>query len=450
MSSSVHYVSVKEINIIQYRRQLANTKKQFKQWMALAKQLTYQDERIDQIEALCQELELNSQQLESLNAGNISQLTQKSLAFSHSLQDDMKNLREQMLEEQALARYTQQSQQNTVALLKQLQQQLVIDSPLITEIEKCEGMTQDKMSALLFKVTSEIKAQKEQPSVAQRQLLSQLQAQSEYTQKLWQGGVPQSPFAHQCHQIALMIEKLRLVGNETEAKKSENQFIEIQNLADTPKRQLLADSMIIKMAEVLRINVKRIELMEALARLCAELESFGNAEMTTLSQQTLAVASLATTDQLEVMSTKVKQSITTFEQKRAAELQCKTVLEGLSQLGYVVHENAVNAWLDNGSVVVSHATIPDYGLELGGKQARFQARTVALTQQRDTRRDKDVDAIWCSQHQQLQAILAKSNAELVIERALPAGKNAMKVIETQEGAYQRSMTQIQKPKTFSR
>ena len=50
----------------------------------------------------------------------------------------------------------------------------------------------------------------------------------------------------------------------------------------------------------------------------------------------------------------------------------------------MVHEKC-SKFIDNGQVV-PHATIPDYGLELGGKQARFQARTVALTHQRDTTR----------------------------------------------------------------
>ncbi|MCK9781620.1 hypothetical protein MUA06_07730, partial [Proteus columbae] len=154
--------------------------------------------------------------------------------------------------------------------------------------------------------------------------------------------------------------------------------------------------------------------------------------------------------QLDVMITKLKQAIETHEQQLSMRQQCEAVLAGLSELGYVVHENAVNSWLDNGQVVVPHATHPDYGLELGGRQARLQARTVALTHQRDTTRDKDVDAIWCGQHQQLQKILAKSHAELLIERALPAGHNVMKVIENEDTAHQHAVTQAQKPKTFSR
>lgn len=456
MSSSVHYISVKETNVIRYHRQLANSKKQFKQWRALVEQLTYQDERVSQIESTFNALVKDNQQLDALNAQSVSGLTDKLSQFIAPLRQDMKNLREQVLEEKALARHIQQSKQKSLALLKQLKSQLASDSILITEIEQSENISVEDISLLLFRVTGEIEAQKVQLSPAQTELLTQLKAQSVYTQQLWQSGEPQSPFAQQCHQIELMIEKLRLVGNEAEANDNANQLIEMQKLVNSKeqdnrkKLRLLADSMIMNIAESLRNSVKHIELMEELTRLCAELESFDDKEMLTLSRDTEAVASLATNEQLDVMITKLKQSIEMHEQQLSMKKQCEAVLVGLSELGYVVHENAVNAWLDKGQVVVSHATIPNYGLELGGKQARFQARTVALTHQRDTTRDKDVDAIWCNQHQQLQSILAKSHAELLIERALPAGQNAMKVIEHEDTAPQHAITQVQKPKTFSR
>lgn len=462
MSSSVHYISVKETNVIRYHRQLANSKKQFKQWRALVEQLTYQDERVSQIESTFNALVKDNQQLDALNAQSVSGLTDKLSQFIAPLRQDMKNLREQVLEEKALARHIQQSKQKSLALLKQLKSQLASDNILITEIEQSENISAEDISLLLFRVTGEIEAQKVQLSPAQTELLTQLKAQSVYTQQLWQSGEPQSPFAQQCHQIELMIEKLRLMGNEAEANDNANQLIEMQKLVNSKeqggskeqdnrkKRRLLADSMIMNIAESLRNSVKHIELMEELTRLCAELESFDDKEMLTLSRDTEAVASLATNEQLDVMITKLKQSIEMHEQQLSMKKQCEAVLAGLSELGYVVHENAVNAWLDKGQVVVSHATIPDYGLELGGKQARFQARTVALTHQRDTTRDKDVDAIWCNQHQQLQSILAKSHAELLIERALPAGQNAMKVIEREDTAPQHAITQVQKPKTFGR
>lgn len=450
MSSSVHYVSVKETNVIRYHRQLANSKKQFKQWKALVEQLTYQDERVSQIEFAFNALIKDNSQLDALDAYSVSRLTEKLSQFIAPLRQDMKNLCEQVIEEKALARHIQQGKQKSSALLKQLKSQLASDSVLKAEIELSENMSAEEISLLLFRVTGEIEVQKAQLSPAQTELLALLKAQSTYSQQLWQSGEPQSPFAQQCHQIELMIEKLRLVGNEAEANHHANQLIEMQKLSDSKKQRLLADSMIMNMAESLRNSVKRIELMEELTRLCAELESFDDKEMLTLSRDTEAIASLATAEQLDVMIAKLKQAIETHEQQLSMRQQCEAVLAGLSELGYVVHENAVNSWLDNGQVVVSHATIPDYGLELGGKQARFQARTVALTHQRDTTRDKDVDAIWCSQHQQLQAILAKSHAELLVERALPAGQNAMKVIEREDTAHQHAVTQVHKPKTFSR
>ncbi|QIG05785.1 hypothetical protein [Proteus sp. ZN5] len=450
MSSSVHYISIKETTVIRYHRQLANSKKQFKQWKALVEQLTYQDERVSQIESTFNALVKDNQQLDALDAHSVSRLTEKLGQFIAPLRQDMKNLREQVIEEKALARHIQQGKQKSSGLLRQLKSQLASYSVLNAEIELSENMSEKEISLLLFRVTGEIEAQQAQLSPIQSELLTQLKAQSTYSQQLWQSGESQSPFTQQCHQIELMIEKLRLVGNEVEANHHANQLIEIQKISDSKKQRLLADSMIMNMAESLRNSIRRIDLMEELIRLCAELESFDDKEMLTLSRDTEAIASLATVEQLDVMIAKLKHAIETHEQQLSMRQQCEAVLAGLSELGYVVHENAVNSWLDNGQVVVSHATIPDYGLELGGKQARFQARTVALTHQRDTTRDKDVDAIWCSQQQQLQTILAKSHAELLIERALPAGQSAMKVIESEDIAHQHTVTQVQKPKTFSR
>ncbi|WP_446469069.1 hypothetical protein [Xenorhabdus stockiae] len=92
----------------------------------------------------------------------------------------------------------------------------------------------------------------------------------------------------------------------------------------------------------------------------------------------------------------------------------------------------VNAWLTDGQVVISHPLTPDYGLELGAgseESTRFQVRTVAFSEERDTTRDRDIDAIWCQQHHQLQENLAKAGAELTIDRALPPGSGKMKVRE---------------------
>ncbi|MEX0425117.1 hypothetical protein KDV38_15485 [Providencia rettgeri] len=128
---------------------------------------------------------------------------------------------------------------------------------------------------------------------------------------------------------------------------------------------------------------------------------------------------------------KLNNAVSTAEQQAVATAQRKTVLEGLGKLGYQVRDTDVKAWLDDGKVVVTHPATPGYGLELGGKQAHFQARTVAFSAGRDNSRDQDVDAIWCNQHQQLQDIIAQTDAELVVEQALPAGRGEMKVYETQ-------------------
>lgn len=116
-------------------------------------------------------------------------------------------------------------------------------------------------------------------------------------------------------------------------------------------------------------------------------------------------------------------------EERFAEARRKAILNGLAQLGYEVHEGMETAWANNGLIVAKKPSLPGYGVEIGGqaRNGRIQVRTVAVTADRDTRRDKDVETLWCGEFSRLQELLAEQGDNLIIERALGVGTVPLKL-----------------------
>lgn len=448
MSSSVHRITVREMNEIQCRRQLAVTQKMFQQWQRFANTMPHHQPRTEQITALFQQLRADD--ITRLSAHKLTILTNKLTEFCGTLKQDIKTIREQKLEQQALvARTNAHRQYNAEALAALVREKLPNEKQLITELENANETSEQGLSALIFRALTALNHVQNQLSPFANQLLAQLKAQSDGMPQFWQHGVPQSPFTQQCEQILLMIEKLKLVGYLPDASVAQQQLAEIQSMNESAQRHLRADSLILTMAQQLKSSQQHIELVDKIEQLCAELAIFSGDEYSIIIDEALAATRSGSVAELTLLAEKLAAQITLAEQMVVAAAQRRTVLNGLSQLGYQVQDTDVKAWMDDGKVVVRHPSTPGYGLELGGKQARFQARTVALSAQRDTQRDKDVDAIWCNQHQQLQDLVAQSDAELVIERALPAGSGEMKVYEAYEDEWQQQNTAVRhQPRTL--
>ncbi len=92
------------------------------------------------------------------------------------------------------------------------------------------------------------------------------------------------------------------------------------------------------------------------------------------------------------------------------------------------------AWVQGGQVVLRKAANPDYGVELGGgtKSDRLQVRAVAFgsaQSPRDATRDRDMEVVWCSEFERLQALVSASGGGIEIEHALPVGATPLKLIE---------------------
>ncbi|WP_404460471.1 hypothetical protein [Providencia rettgeri] len=447
MSSSVHRISVREMNEIQCRRQLAVTSKMFQQWQKMANTTQYHQSRIEQLATLFQQL--STSDTATLPARQLTVLKNQLSELNGTLKHEIQTVREQQLEQQALvARTNAHRQHNLESLAALVREKLPHEKQLIAELENADTMTEKATSSLIFRALAVLNDVQNQLSPFANQLLDQLKAQSDGVPQFWQHGAPLSPFAKQCEQILLMIEKLKLVEYLSEVQSAQQQLTEIQAMNESPQRHLRADSLILMLAKQLKESQQHTELVEKIEQLCAELAIFSDEENTIIINEALASTHLSSVAELMSLAEQLDARINFAEQAFVAEAQRRTVLDGLGKLGYQVQETDVKTWMDDGKVVVRHPATPGYGLELGGKQARFQTRTVALSTQRDTQRDKDIDAIWCSQHQQLQALIAQSDAELVVERALPAGSGEMKVYDMEAAELQRNTVIHQRPRTL--
>jgi hypothetical protein len=117
----------------------------------------------------------------------------------------------------------------------------------------------------------------------------------------------------------------------------------------------------------------------------------------------------------------------------AAEERRRVVLEGLASLGYEVSEGMMTAWVAGGRVVLRKPANPGYGVELSdGSQADvMQVRAVGIgnpVEVRDAGRDRDMEAIWCSEFGRLQSLVAKAGGSVVIEGARPVGQFPLRVV----------------------
>jgi hypothetical protein len=204
--------------------------------------------------------------------------------------------------------------------------------------------------------------------------------------------------------------------------------------ASPGRRQLLADSLLIELAARASARRETEKSLSTLTCLVAELEQLaGGAEKALIDRAQDAVHrqdGQAAKDLVAV----VRAAIDRARSAAAAAARRKAVLEGLSALGYEVREGMETAWASNGNVVLRSAERPDYGVKLsGGAEGRpLQVRAIGFGQpgaQRDAARDRDAEALWCSDFQALKEEIAAAGGSLSVDIAQPAGLIPIEIVQ---------------------
>jgi len=203
----------------------------------------------------------------------------------------------------------------------------------------------------------------------------------------------------------------------------------IETMESGSQQKLLLDSLILDLAAALEAAREHEAAMSELLALAPDLRA-GELPAMTLLERINNCSSSTTLSAMTELIDECKTCIVLAQQSREAELRRDVILQGLAKLGYEVNEGMKTAWARDGQVIAKKPSLPGYGVEIGGQaqSGRLQIRSVALTNNRDTSRDKDVETIWCGEFSKLQELLAENGDNLIIERALGIGAVPLKVI----------------------
>lgn len=207
------------------------------------------------------------------------------------------------------------------------------------------------------------------------------------------------------------------------------------------RRALLADSVIIDLATAVKGGRERLRAAEELRDRLSELSTSASDD----------AASLRTEIENHLARTKIgdaadlsRRAVSLVEAELkalAAAARRRTVLDGLSALGYQVTEGMETAWAERGNVVLRKQSDPAHGVELagGGPQSDvLQVRAVALgdpSRAREAADDRETETIWCGEFDRLKALVAQSGGELAVQHARPIGQYPLKTIAIEPATY---------------
>jgi hypothetical protein len=204
---------------------------------------------------------------------------------------------------------------------------------------------------------------------------------------------------------------------------------------EDPSRQaLLADSLLVELAHAVTKGRERSARLAELRERAAELALHYSAGAWPLRGRIEAAVAAEDASSAPALIAEADAFVQEELRLLAADARRRAVLQGLASLGYEVNEGMATAWVQGGQVVLRKAANPDYGVELGGgtKSDRLQVRAVAFggaQAPRNASRDRDMEAVWCSEFERLRTLVSASGGGLEIEQALPVGATPLKLVE---------------------
>jgi hypothetical protein len=200
------------------------------------------------------------------------------------------------------------------------------------------------------------------------------------------------------------------------------------------RRALLTDSLVLDASAALRDQRTREQARRNMRETIARLDALDHPSLPPIRARLWDTLSAEDTAGSEGLVTEAVAALEAARADVAGAARRRAVLSGLAALGYEIREGLATALAHQGRVIVRKPGSHDYGLELAAPAdgARIQVRLVGSTSPSAVRtpaRDRDQEVIWCSEFTMLRDLVAKSGNELVIERALEAGAQAVKSVE---------------------
>ena len=203
---------------------------------------------------------------------------------------------------------------------------------------------------------------------------------------------------------------------------------------DAVRRRLQTDSLIMDVAARVTQLRKREAIDGELRQAAASLEGVETTHAGACRAKLDAVMGQADEVAAKSLAAEAVEIAEAHVRAVAASARRKAVLAGLSSLGYEVRETMSSAWERKGRLIVKKPGDTDYGVELGAPAdaTRFQVRLVGSSTPevpRDAQRDADQEVMWCGDFERLRAGLVAHGDEVVLERAVEAGKLPLRSVE---------------------
>ncbi len=289
------------------------------------------------------------------------------------------------------------------------------------------------------------------PTERQRELASQLgRDQKRATLADWVASQPPFAEAGSYLRIDRHLAELSALGVDPSPFATRATMLEGE---PSPRQALLADSLLVDLARAVKEGREQSARLADLRERAAELSHHASTVAQALRGR--IEAAIEAKDGSSAPTLIAEADALVLEELRvlAADARRHAVLQGLASLGYEVSEGMATAWVQSGHVVLRKAANSDYGIELGGgkKSESLQVRAVVLGSAqtpRNAQRDRDMEAVWCSELGQLRTLLASEGGQLEIDQATPVGATPLKLIEDLQ--RREETTELGAPRTMRR
>ncbi|MEK0266058.1 hypothetical protein QT383_07145 [Stenotrophomonas rhizophila] len=350
------------------------------------------------------------------------------------LQADTRDREARAIDRAAAGRQQQRRQSdNAAAVLNTLQDRSVdADAGLLQALRAlADGHPGTDAEAVLARAFALLSPPDAQATLSddQRALAAALQTTTTPTLADWAARQPADPEREaRLLRVDRHIAELQLLQGEAVAAPYLEALHKAEQETAPQRRNLLLDSLVLDLAAASAAFAQRRTQLERLQDVASRLAAVDPAEHALLLTRVAACSTDTALPLLTELTLQCDTALASHQQALAAVSRRQAVLDGLASLGYEVREGMATAWQDTGAVVLKKAATPGYGVEVGGRAdgGRLQVRAVALATDRDRRRDRDIETLWCGEFGRLQALLHGQGSALVIERALGVGEVPLK------------------------
>jgi hypothetical protein len=251
-----------------------------------------------------------------------------------------------------------------------------------------------------------------------------------------------------------VIEELSLIAGEEDAAPLAARYRAVLAEPAGRRRQMLADTLMLDAVGALARANARAEALRSLELKAASLSSIDKPEAKALAQR---VSSALAGGDAEAAQELMQQVSAVVEQERkavAARAQRSAIVNALKELGYEVREGMQTVAAQEGNVIVRRAANAEMGVQVSGMHgARVQFRPVRFglpSSAGDTRKDRDIETIWCSDFHRLKEKFDGEHGHLKVEQARAIGEVPVLFVSDSTSEVDRRPDVVASPRTRSR